>query len=304
MVKKKKITKRDNLCAGCEREDCSYLRDLELQGKGTIIDEENLVTDPDEVSALKVFYEINCLENYPCENNWVFIEEGSVYGWAGAVYGRGLEVKGRHLVSLSAGGTTILGVGALGIRDLGALAGLPHLTSLVLCDSEVHDLRPLANLTCLRELNLAHNEIKDLTGLEQLENLNDLCLRGNSIIDLSPLTPLGKLEKLDLSFTTLVDLDPIANLKSLRELILEHTSISVLGRPITDLRPLASLTNLITLDLHGHQATDFSPLTKLKHMKVLCLDGTYVNEIDTSPLEHLTNLEHLSLPIHYCPVKD
>ena len=82
------------------------------------------------------------------------------------------------------------------------------------------------------------------------------------------------------------DLSPLASLTNLEYLHLNETAVS-------DLSPLASLTNLKGLDLSDTPVSDLSPLASLTNLEVLNLDGTSVS--DLSPLVSLTNLEYLSL---------
>ena len=231
---------------------------------------QNTVTDQAEVAALKDFYEANGLEMERCDD--------SAPGDSEFFYGKNLKVKDGHLVHLT--------LGDYGIHDLSPLAGLTHLTSLGLWDNKISDLRPLANLPNLRRLNLGDNKSKELIGLECLNNLRELYFSYNSITDLEPLTALNKLQELNLSFSTVGDYSALAKIKSLKKLNLTHTD------DITDLSPLAPLTNLTWLDLHGHGACDLTPLSGLKRLKFLGADGGDVKDI--KPLANLTALTHLN----------
>ncbi|MCE9553909.1 MAG: leucine-rich repeat domain-containing protein [Planctomycetes bacterium] len=62
---------------------------------------------------------------------------------------------------------------------------------------------------------------------------------------------------------------------------------------VSDLSPLAGMTNLQELGLDQTQVSDLTPLAELKTLKVLVLRNTPVS--DVSPLSNLTNLELLDL---------
>ncbi len=82
------------------------------------------------------------------------------------------------------------------------------------------------------------------------------------------------------------DLSPLASLTNLDRLYLIDTRVS-------DLSPLASLTNLGYLGLSGTDVSDLSPLASLSNLRRLFLNGTVVS--DLSPLASLTNLRRLFL---------
>ena len=62
---------------------------------------------------------------------------------------------------------------------------------------------------------------------------------------------------------------------------------------VTDITPVARLTNLQTLYLDGTDVTDLTPLARLTSMQVLWLRRTRVE--DLSPLAELTNLRELDI---------
>jgi Leucine-rich repeat (LRR) protein len=62
---------------------------------------------------------------------------------------------------------------------------------------------------------------------------------------------------------------------------------------ISDITPLAGLTNLTVLDLAGNQISDLTPLAKLINLTILDLDDNQIS--DPKPLEGLTNLTWLGL---------
>ncbi|MFA6419144.1 MAG: leucine-rich repeat domain-containing protein, partial [Candidatus Margulisiibacteriota bacterium] len=94
------------------------------------------------------------------------------------------------------------------------------------------------------------------------------------------------LEHLELRGAQVSDLSPLAGLTNLEWLDLSGTQVS-------DLSPLAGLTNLEWLDLTGTQVSDLSPLAGLTQLEDLLLTDTQVS--DLSPLAGLTQLEDLLL---------
>ncbi len=85
----------------------------------------------------------------------------------------------------------------------------------------------------------------------------------------------------------ITDLSPLAGLTNLDELWLDHNKLS-------DLSPLAGLTNLKNLILmYNKNIADLSPLTGLTNLKALMLSGNNIS--DPTPLTGLTNLKDLML---------
>ena len=91
---------------------------------------------------------------------------------------------------------------------------------------------------------------------------------------------------LDLSSTQVSDLTPLAGLSNLRHLYLSSTQVS-------DLTPLAGLSNLQHLYLSSIQVSDLTPLARLSNLQHLGLRNTQVS--DLTPLAGLPNLQHLDL---------
>jgi antitoxin component YwqK of YwqJK toxin-antitoxin module len=71
------------------------------------------------------------------------------------------------------------------------------------------------------------------------------------------------------------------------------TKLSLHGRDVTDLTPLAELTELTELDIYETEATDISPLAKLTKLITLKIRRTVLKDI--TPLASLTNLRELEL---------
>ncbi|MEA5468130.1 DUF2225 domain-containing protein [Spirulina sp. 06S082] len=77
------------------------------------------------------------------------------------------------------------------------------------------------------------------------------------------------------------------------EILSSMLQLSLSGREISDLRPLASFTNLKALSLNHNQIVDVSPLANLTNVTFLILGFNQI--VDVSPLANLTNLTYLDL---------
>jgi antitoxin component YwqK of YwqJK toxin-antitoxin module len=71
------------------------------------------------------------------------------------------------------------------------------------------------------------------------------------------------------------------------------TSLSLHGRDVTDLTPLATLTELTNLSLTDNMIADISPLAKLTKLTTLKIRNNTLNDI--TPLASLTSLRELEL---------
>ena len=210
---------------------------------------------------------------------------------------------------------------------------LAALTELTARFAGIVDLRGLESATSLERLWLRGNEIVDLSPLSDLTGLERLDLEGNSVVDLSPLSGLTALGFLDLSHNPVKDISPLSGLGELWGLQLSHThmtfpdvrglpyydallSLGLAGLGITDadlaeiaelrlgylrladnllsdLRPLARLTTLRSLDVSNNSVTDIAPLADLRDLTWLGLDGNQL--MDVSALSGLEGLGSLYL---------
>ncbi|VAW02330.1 hypothetical protein MNBD_ALPHA07-1330 [hydrothermal vent metagenome] len=100
------------------------------------------------------------------------------------------------------------------------------------------------------------------------------------------ISTLENLQVLYLTGTGVSDLAPLAGLTQLKGLYLTKTQVS-------DLAPLANLTQLDTLWLTETQVSDLTPLANLTQLEMLSLTKTQVS--DLAPLANLTQLTMLDL---------
>ena len=154
---------------------------------------------------------------------------------------------------------------------------------------------PDANLRAKIE-NALGKASGDAITVTDMETLTRLSAKGANISDLTGLEFAIKLIRLNLgpefeqgrptNSNSVSDISPLAALTNLTELRLDHNQVS-------DISPLTALTNLTRLVLGGSPISDISPLTALTNLTVL---GLYANSIsDISPLAALTNLITLRL---------
>ena len=125
-------------------------------------------------------------------------------------------------------------------------------------------------------------EVKHLQQFEYFGPVN------KGIRDITGLQHATNLKELHISQNPITDLRPIANLTQLEELHFWHGP----PRPTNlDLSPLTQLTNLRVLSLSGNGITDISPLANLQRLTYLHLNRNNIG--DFSPLVGLTNLREL-----------
>ena len=132
-----------------------------------------------------------------------------------------------------------------------------------------------SEMAALTHLEAPNANISDLTGLEFAINLTELELGAEWVEGAGWLAS-----------NTITDLSPVAGLTNLRLLDLR-------GNRISDISPLAGLTNLAWLELWDNRITDLSPLAELTNLTELRLGGNSISNL--SPLTGLTNLATLLL---------
>ena len=135
-----------------------------------------------------------------------------------------------------------------------------------------------------------------------LKRLGKLVADYKRIKNLSGLEHAVNLTELNLGNNEISDITPLAALTNLKRLDLgaiarptyPTTSALLDGNPNRDVSPLASLTNLEYLNLSKNEVRDVSPLASLTKLTELDLYGNYQIR-DVSPLASLTNLTELHL---------
>ncbi|PHR94656.1 MAG: hypothetical protein COA78_31935 [Blastopirellula sp.] len=169
------------------------------------------------------------------------------------------------------------------ITDITPLAELTNLIVLEMSNTDISDISPVANLSKLVELEMSNTIISDLSPLSGLTNIERLFISGRTDTDLYPLTKLTKLKELYIfdrviAFSPLTGFDNPGNLTSFivpsraarkRFAKKKPIELNVSKNLISNLSPLARLTNLEKLDISLTGITDISPLMELKKLKSL-----------------------------------
>ena len=200
-------------------------------------------------------------------------------------------------------------------QQLAGLSQLKQLQSLKLVNSKLTTLPPLAPTAPLTALDLSGNKLTDVTGLANFPLLTTLSLGSNQIADWRPVANLShltslttgnnpqtnigvlqrltQLKKLNLSQLGMTDQDLklVANMTNLQDLAIDFNGT------ISDLSPLAGLTQLANLSLSNNQVTDLSPLANLTQLGNLTILRNQVR--DLSPLKMLKKLTYLNAKFQF-----
>ena len=191
------------------------------------------------------------------------------------------------------------------ISDLSPLSGLTGLTSLSVVEnwgkeqqtlSMIQDYSPLASLTGLKELSLSVSNLSDFSFLDGMTGLETLRLVGSVVTE--DLTYFGKftnLKELRVYTANLKSVEGIEGLQNLEYLRITEVDEQLFLDDLTFLENMKGLQYL-RLDIYGVGSLHgLEGLTKLETLQFSWPRvSTYT---DLSPLENLTNLQILTLPI-------
>ncbi|MGD6831789.1 leucine-rich repeat domain-containing protein [Sutcliffiella halmapala] len=150
---------------------------------------------------------------------------------------------------------------------------------------------PSGKVATFSDKNLVQ-AIKDQLGVTRdiyesdVQNLTVLFAADYGIKSIEGLEKAVNLEAAHLYYNEISDLTPLANLTNLVELDLE-------GNTFTSITPLKDLTNLSILWLSDNKISDISVLTGMNKLEYLYLDRTGISNIDALVL--LPNLTHVTL---------
>ncbi len=155
------------------------------------------------------------------------------------------------------------------LQDISAMSALKKLTHLEIEDGDsIKDFGVLASLTNLKSVKLESEVMKDIGFVKNLTNLEEFSLKDSIVMDITPLADATKLETL----------------------VLEDNS------EITDLSPLGTLENLVSLSLTIGSNQSMPSVENWKNLKSLGIKGVE----DISFLSGLTHLEELSITGSNC----
>jgi Leucine-rich repeat (LRR) protein len=233
----------------------------------------------------------------------------------------GLEVLYR-IKDAKDSGATVLELWGNNISEILPLEGLTNLTELSLSHNNITDLSPLAGLINLKRIELNDNHINDLTPLAELTNLTNLVLGDNPITASQKAMLEAALPNTSIYWPDVIiddseetektwdeqyeewiqNPEPYGGLEVLyrikeakesgaTELNLNDSNINF--SRISDISPLAGLTNLTELQLSGNNISDLTPLAGLKNINELALHHNNIS--DLSPISDLTDLTYLQL---------
>ena len=144
---------------------------------------------------------------------------------------------------------------------------------------------PALRMVVREELGLT--EATPLTQ-EHMLSLVGLDANRRNIVDITGLEFATSLRVLHIGQNSITDLRPLANLTQLVELHFWHFPANPTN---LDLRPLANLINLEVLSLEGNGISDVMPLAGLKRLRFLHLTSNHIENV--TPLAGLTNLKGL-----------
>ncbi|WP_203573158.1 LapB repeat-containing protein [Listeria ivanovii] len=137
---------------------------------------------------------------------------------------------------------------------------------------------------------LSGKQPTDIVTKTDLDSIKVLQCDSSGISDIAGLEYMENLTTIDFTYCSVTDLSPLANLTNLIYVDFDGNN------NIVDLEPLKGLINLETLNLgafDGNSIVDISPLANLTKLKRLDLEGN--NIVDVTPLKGLTNLENLDI---------
>ena len=126
--------------------------------------------------------------------------------------------------------------------------------------------------------------VKTLNDLQKMPFLKKFCIAYQEGLDITALSFASQLEELSLIHVGVSDLSPIANLTNLKRLCVGSNAV-------TDLSPVANLTNLTSLACWNNQVSDISAVSNLKELTYL--DFAKNNVSDLSPVKGLEKLSDL-----------
>ncbi|MAN99242.1 leucine-rich repeat domain-containing protein [uncultured Roseovarius sp.] len=226
---------------------------------------------------------------------------------------------------------TSLNLGGNAIGDLRPISSLPLLQQLSLPGNVPDTIAPLQFLTQLTELNLARNELTsdDIGVLIGLSQLTLLDLSNNEIDDFSALANFGSEVEFKLSgnpastggptdfITFCVQLrdEPTqtgATIRAMIEVTGQSTcsgaatalnssnALTITGKTLSELGPLATLSHLTSLNLADNTITDVSALAALTQIITLDLSNNAITDVrPLAALERLTTLSMAGNPVTF-----
>jgi|GEM_PF-1976981 len=196
-------------------------------------------------------------------------------------------------------------------NKLAAISQMPELQHLDLASNSLATMPPVAGLKNLTNLELAGNDLTDVSALGNMTQLTSLTIGTNHITNFAPVANLVNLENLSIGNNGASDISMLGTLTKLKtatfsQMGLTNASMSVFSHmtqmeklsidfndQVTDLTPLANLTQLQSLNFSKDQVSDLTPLMNLKNLTSLSFSNAAVKNL--VPLRDLTNLTSITM---------
>ncbi|MDY6836184.1 MAG: leucine-rich repeat domain-containing protein, partial [Chloroflexota bacterium] len=190
-------------------------------------------------------------------------------------------------------GMRVLFLGDCGIDNVSPLIGLTELSVLDLSGNNISDISPLVENTGLgqdTDIWINGNALDMWNFSQDMQDIWALEEKGVTVHH-NPLEGLFSDRNLEMLIRELID-KPSDRLSSAD--VVGLTSLDASGRNVKDISGLEHCIGLLTLDLRDNEyISDISPLAGLTNLTHIYLDGNAV--VDISPLAKLSGLEFLSL---------
>jgi len=205
-----------------------------------------------------------------------------------------LDISGNEIKNINAieGLTHLRILKIAGMKNVDVLKNLPVMKQLEEVDlsgntfvlSDVGVLGKFENFSNLKTLNLSKDNISNLYVLTSVENkVINFFFSWQTERNVKPI--FSSLENLVLASNSIKDLNPLKYYPHLKTLDLRNN-------PMTSIVDLASLTELLTLNLDNTGILNFDTLKTLSHLKELTISSNNLSDLsDLSVLKSLTTLD-------------
>jgi internalin A len=154
-------------------------------------------------------------------------------------------------------------------------------------DNDVKGIFPDPELEAVvRQSVFAKRDNKEPITADDVKSISTITARGKAIRDLTGLEKCSALAMLEIYDGQVSNVAPLANLTNIQSLTLKNNKV-------TDASPLSGLIKLQYLDLSGNQVSSAQPFEKLEALNSLLLSGNRIS--DAAPLAGLSKLWSLYL---------
>lgn len=157
------------------------------------------------------------------------------------------------------------------LSDYTQIAGLNHVTALMLGFTDFENIGEIAPMAQLRELHIGNTQVRDLTGIAAFRNLELLHVQNIEPENWGPLGAVQSLRELAIGHPGMRDFSIIAQLPQLQRI-----HISDVGEE-TDLSGIGAHPGLRSVHLSSDYLTDLSPLLRLPNLREVSIEAS--NEV-------------------------